>query len=64
MCSVQRHQFQPKVLPGASQRPRAAAQTKTVGIVGMNCCGKVSLSPEDFHTLMQKVGGILPYAFR
>src|SRR5699024_3914526 len=46
MCSVQRHQFQPKVLPGASQRPRAAAQTKTVGIVGMNCCGKVSLSAQ------------------
>ena len=28
------------------------------------CDGPQSLTPEDFHTLMKKVGGILPYAFR
>ena len=28
------------------------------------CDGPQSLTPEDFDTLMQKVGGILPYAFR
>ena len=28
------------------------------------CDGPQSLTPEDFDTLMKKVGGILPYAFR